>query len=91
MADILDKLIDNLRHHMPELPHERLQFAEAMVRAELGGCEGGYIAKRPAFQRQVALGAALQTGGTLGQAFAAAGVSERHGFRLLARPLRRPR
>lgn len=89
MADILDKLISNLRQQIPELPAERLQFAEAMVRAEMGGCEGGYIAKRPALQRQVAMGQALRTGGSVSQAFAAAGVSERHGYRLLSRPLRR--
>lgn len=91
MADILDKLISHLRTQMPELPHERLAFAEAMVRAEMGGCDGGYIARRPAMQRQVAIGQQLAAGATLSQAFQAAGVSRRHGYRLAGKPLRAKR
>lgn len=87
MADILDKLIDTLREQMPDMPADRLRVLEVRMRSEHGGCEAGYIAKRPALQRAVQLGHQLQAGVPVGQAIQAVGISRRHGSRILNRPL----
>lgn len=89
MADILDRMLQRLQALAPEVQEPRLTALEAQLRAELGGCEAGYIAKRPALQRQHALGQALQAGLAPADAFAATGIARSTGFRLIGRPLRR--
>jgi hypothetical protein len=89
MADILDRVLERLQALAPDVPRPALTALEAQLRAELGGCEAGYIAKRQTLQRQHALGQALAQGQTPAQAFATAGVARRTGFRLMARPLQR--
>lgn len=91
MADILDRILHTLAQVAPDIPADAITATEARIRFEFGGCDGGYIAKRPALQRAVVIGQQLRQGANLAQAVQAAGVKRRQGFNLLAKPVRRPR
>lgn len=94
MADIIDRFIEDLRAANGD-PTQ----AEARFRQREGGLDGGYIRKtlrgtgrdsreaRAAHNAQAcgAIGGALASGQSLGEAFAAAGVSRSAGYRHLKR------
>ncbi len=88
MADIVDDFMTRLLQISPGLT-ETAPMLEAELRRQWGGCEV-YVAKRPGQFRQMVIGNALATGHSVAEAVAAAGVSQRHGFRVLAQRQRRP-
>ena len=57
---------------------------------EWGGCKP-YVPKRPAERHAAAVGQQLAQGSSLEQAFKQAGISRRQGYRILSRPLVKPR
>lgn len=90
MADIVDRILGRVSELAPDLRRDVLAQVDIELRAELGGCNGGYIAKRPAEQRAWVIGQSLQAGAPLGECFAAAGTTRRHGYKILQRQLRKP-
>lgn len=91
MADILDRILNTLSQVAPDISADALTATEARLRFEFGGCDGGYIAKRPALQRSTVIGQQLRQGASLEQAVQAAGIKRRQGFNLLAKPVLRRR
>lgn len=91
MADALDRVLELMQALVPELTPERRQAAEVHLRGQLGGCEFGYVAKRPTLQRGVRMGQALQQGAAIGQVVMAEKCHRATAYRVLARPLKRPR
>lgn len=87
MADILDRILHALAQAAPGIAPEAILLTEATLRQEFGGCEGGYIAKKPMLQKAVKLGQRLQAGESIAAAVHAAGLSRRHGYRILSRPI----
>ena len=90
MADVLDRVLKLVAAELPEVRADRLLQVEVSLRAELGGTEAGYIAKRPTLMRISRMGHALQHGLPLGDAIQAAGVRRRQGYNILKRPLVKP-
>ena len=87
VADILDRLLHSLAQAAPGIAPEAILLTEATLRQEFGGCEGGYIAKKPMLQNAVRLGQRLQAGESIRAAVESSGLSRRHGYRILARPI----
>lgn len=90
MADILDRILGRVSELAPDLRPDVLAQVNVELRAEMGGCNGGYIAKRPADRRAWVIGQHLQAGAPLADCFAAAGIQRRQGHNILQRPLRKP-
>ena len=63
---------------------EEAQRVEIELRLQWGGAEV-YVPKVPSLPKAARLGAGIAAGLTLRAAFDAAGVSRRHGYRLMAR------
>jgi hypothetical protein len=61
---------------------EEVQRVEIELRQQWGGAEV-YVCKAPSLPKAARLGAGLASGLTLREAFDSAGVSYRHGYRLL--------
>jgi hypothetical protein len=91
MADVLDRVLDLVQQVLPELTPERRPIVEVHLRGQLGGCEFGYMAKRPALARGVRMGQALQQGISISQAVQAETCHRATAYRILAKPLKRPR
>lgn len=91
MADALDRLLELMQQVVPELTPERRHAAEVHVRGQLGGCELGYVAKRPALMRGARMGQALQQGAAISQVVMAEKCHRATAYRVLARPLKRAR
>jgi hypothetical protein len=89
VADIVDDFMSRLVAVSPNLNESLVAMLEAEMRRQWGGHEV-YVAKRPGQWRQVVIGQALATGHTVAEAVAAAGVSQRHGYRVLAQRQRKP-
>lgn len=83
MADIVDDFLQRLAQLAPELPQSTLRTLEVQSRQAWGGTEP-YVAKRPTLRHTMSLGESLRAAKPLRQALADAGVSRRHGYRLLA-------
>lgn len=88
MADIVDDFLARLKLHIPDATADRLVALEVEFRQQWGGCDRLYVAKRPGLLKQTRLGSALARGDNIETAFASAGVSRRHGYRILAKPAR---
>ena len=88
MADLLDRILQRVGD-LAQVPIDVRQRVEVEIRQELGGTDGGYIAKRPALRQAVAMGAQLQAGVPLGQAMRNAGCSRSTGYRILGKSARR--
>lgn len=95
MADIVDDFLTRLQAIAPDAAAQHGPQLEAQLRQHWGGTERHYIRKgctrftaAGAQQRAANLGAGLQQGLSLGQAFAQAGVSRSAGYRLLKRKAR---
>ena len=84
MADIVDDFLTRLKTLAPEIPAEVTGPLEASMRQQWGGTEP-YVGKRPSRLHSLAIGNALQQRQPIDQAFVMAGVSRRHGYRLLNR------
>lgn len=82
MPDIVDDFLTRLKTLAPEIPPEVTGPLEASIRQTWGGTEP-YVGKRPSRLRSMAIGSALQQRNPIEQAFVIAGVSRRHGYRLL--------
>lgn len=82
--DIID---DVLRRMRPLLPLDQWHRMAYELRQTWGGSEV-YIRKAPAEGKAHLIGGSLAAGLTLREAFEAAGVSRRHGFRLVSRHFR---
>lgn len=92
MADLLDRILQRVGELAPVVPGDVLTRLEFDLRAELGGCNGGYIASRSSWRRSVQIGQSLQAGRPLAEAISAAGIQRRQGYNILNRPLtKRPR
>jgi hypothetical protein len=63
---------------------EEARRVEIELRQQWGGAEV-YVPKAPSLPKATRLGAGIAAGLSLLEAFEAAGVSRRHGYRLLAR------
>lgn len=79
--DIVDDLLRRLRPHVTLDEWHRAAYE---IRQRWGGAEV-YVKKAPAEGKARAIGGSLAAGLTLREAFEAAGVSRRHGFRLVTR------
>jgi hypothetical protein len=92
MADLLDRILQRVSTLAPDVPGDVLTRVEVDLRAELGGTDGGYIARRPALRHAETLGLKLRTGVPLDEAIKACGIKRRQGYNILSRPLtKRPR
>ena len=84
MADIVDDFLQRLAQLAPDLPKSTLQTLEIQSRQAWGGTEP-YVGKRPTMRNTVKIGDALRAAKPLSSVFSDAGISRRHGYRLLAR------
>lgn len=81
-VDLIDEVISFLRASASEIAPDRLVELEVGLRQNYGDGQH-YIRVRPARAKCAALAAALRRGLHVEEAFAAAGVSRAHGYRLL--------
>ena len=91
MADILDRIVGRIGALVPDTPRDVLTRVEAELRAEFGGCDGGYIARRPAFLRGVQIANALQAGASVAEVLQRGIAPASSSYRIMARPLQRRR
>lgn len=77
-------VLDLVRAAAPELSEEKLGAIASTLAEHLGG-KRIYFGKAPAQGKALRLGGAIAAGASLEQAFAAAGVSETYGYKLLRR------
>jgi len=89
MADLLDRILQRVGD-LAHVPAEVRDRVEVELRQELGGTDGGYIAKRPALRHAVTMGAQLQAGQSIPQAIQACGLKRRQGYKILGRPAAKP-
>lgn len=82
MADIVSDFLTRLAQLAPDVQPPVLQRLEADIRQSWGG-ETPYVAKRPARMHAMKLGEHLRNHKPLAQCFAEAGISRRHGYRLI--------
>lgn len=87
--DIVDDFIARLAAHAPAVAGELAPKLERELRAHWGGTERTYIRKfEHTARKTLRLGRALQSGQTLAEAFATAGMSRTTGFRHLSKPFK---
>jgi parvulin-like peptidyl-prolyl isomerase len=91
VADFLDRVLQQLADQLPELTPERRLDVELQIRQAEGGRGAGYIAKRPTMQRVMRIGQALQQGVAISQVVMAEQCHRATAYRILARPIKRPR
>ena len=91
MADLLDRILQRVGELAPVVPGDVLTRVEFDLRAELGGCDGGYIASRSSWRRSVQMGQNLQAGSSVSQVVKSAGCHRATAYRILAKPIKRPR
>lgn len=84
MADIVDDFLTRLVQHVPGVPPEARVQLETGLRQTWGGTEP-YVGKRMSrITRTTLVAQGLRQARPLGEVFAAAGVSRRSGYRILA-------
>lgn len=86
--DTVESIIQMVRDAAPGIGDEALRTIAQRIHQDLGGTRP-YIAKASAWGKALRLGDEIAAGVPLVQAFAKIGVSQRTGYRLIRRRVRR--
>lgn len=82
--DIIRDCVKRVKEMHPDTSDDQLLKLELVLRRSWGGSHL-YVHKRPALEKASRQAQSLAAGGSVYEAFAAAGVSRSHGFRLFSR------